>query len=50
LQWFDTSVMMLGASFDRWRYHDGPDSEVGDAIEAINDLWQELQNRVDATK
>ena len=50
LQWFDTSVMMLGSSFDRWRYHDGPDGEVSDAIEALSDLWQELQNRVDATK
>ena len=50
LQWFDTSVMMLGSSFDRWRYHDGPDGEVSDAIEALSDLWQELQSRVDATK
>jgi hypothetical protein len=50
LQWFDTTIMGLGASFDRWRYHGGPDGEVTDALKALEDIWEELQQRVDATK
>jgi hypothetical protein len=42
--------MGLGASFDRWRYHGGPDGEVTDALKALEDIWEELQQRVDATK
>jgi hypothetical protein len=50
LQWFDTTIMGLGASFDRWRYHDGPDGEVTEFLKALQDIWEELQRRVDATK
>jgi hypothetical protein len=48
LQWFDNSIMSLGASFDKWRYHDGPIGEVDDALIALNNIWEELQGRVDA--
>lgn len=47
LQWFDTSIMNLGASFDRWRFHGGPEAEVTEAIEALSAIWAELQQRVD---
>ena len=50
LQWFDTTIMGLGSSFDRWRYHGGPDGEVTEALKALEDIWEELQRRVDATK
>ena len=50
LQWFDTTIMGLGSSFDRWRYHDGPDGEVTEFLKALQDIWEELQRRVDATK
>jgi hypothetical protein len=50
LQWFDTTIMGLGASFDRWRYHGGPEGEVTEFIKALDDIWEELQRRVDATK
>jgi hypothetical protein len=42
--------MGLGASFDRWRYHGGPEGEVTEFIKALDDIWEELQRRVDATK
>jgi hypothetical protein len=50
LQWFDTTIMGLGASFDRWRYHGGPEGEVTETLKALEDIWEELQRRVDATK
>lgn len=47
LQWFDTSIMSLGAQYDQWRYHGAPESEVTESLEALNALWAELQLRVD---
>lgn len=47
LQWFDTSIMNLGASFDQWRFHGGPANEVDNALNALTVVWQELQTRVD---
>jgi hypothetical protein len=47
LQWFDTSIMNLGASFDQWRYHGAPESEVTESLDALVAIWTELQQRVD---
>jgi hypothetical protein len=43
--WFDNTFMGLGASFDRWRYHGGPDGEVSEHMHILNELWKELQER-----
>ena len=43
--WFDSSLMNLGASFDRWRLHSGDPQEVAENLDAINALWQELLSR-----
>jgi hypothetical protein len=47
IQWFDTSIMNLGASFDQWRYHGAPESEVTESLDALVAIWTELQQRVD---
>lgn len=49
LTWFDNGVMSLGAGFDRWRFHGGKSLEVDEALEALNLIWCELQERVDET-
>lgn len=48
LLWFDNTIMGLGSSFDRWRYHDGPMEEVTQHVEALSALMTELQHRKQA--
>jgi uncharacterized protein YgfB (UPF0149 family) len=43
--WLDTTIMGLGAAFDKWRYHNGPAEEVMQHIHAINALWAEVEKR-----
>ena len=43
--WFDSTLMGLGASFDRWRYHGEPDGEVSEHLHILNEIWKELQQR-----
>lgn len=50
LQWFDTSIMNLGASYDQWRYHGAEPSDVDTSLTALTAIWAELQQRVDDTK
>jgi len=45
--WLDTTIMGLGASFDKWRYHNGPSEAVTEHIQAIDALWAELEKRAD---
>lgn len=45
LGWFDNTIMGLGASFDRWRYHDDPIEEVVQHVEALQMMIDELKNR-----
>lgn len=47
LTWFDTSIMGLGGSFDKWRFHGGEPEQVTEALTALNVIWEELQQRVD---
>ena len=42
--WFNTTLMGLGRSFDRWRYEDGP-NEVSEHLDTLNELWKEITNR-----
>lgn len=43
--WMDSSIMGLGAAFDKWRYHKGPEEEVTQHIEAIAVIWDEVKKR-----
>lgn len=43
--WMDNTIMQLGTTFDSWRYHDAPSSEVADCIEALAVIWEELDKR-----
>lgn len=45
LSWFDNTIMGLGASFDRWRFHDGPIEEVTQHVEALQTMMEELKSR-----
>lgn len=43
--WLDSTIMGLGASFDKWRYHKGPNEDVTQHIEAITVIWNEIKKR-----
>lgn len=43
--WFDTTLLGLGSAYDRWRYHGAPEDDVSQHLDALNELWQELQKR-----
>lgn len=45
LTWFDNTIMGLGSSFDRWRFHDGPIEEVIQHVEALDALMNEIKIR-----
>jgi len=45
LSWFDNTIMGLGASFDRWRYHDGPIEEVEQHLDALNQILDVVKSR-----
>lgn len=44
--WMESTIMGLGASFDKYRYHDKGREELAEHIEALNAVWQELEERV----
>lgn len=43
--WFDTTLMGLGSSYDQWRYHNGPVSDITQHLDILNELWRELLQR-----
>jgi hypothetical protein len=45
LSWFDNSVMGLGQSFDRWRFHGDPIEEVERHLDALQALFDEIKER-----
>ena len=45
LSWMDSTLMNVGRTFDAWRYKDAPIEEVHQAIDVLNDLWEEISNR-----
>lgn len=47
MSWFDAAIMGLGASFDSWRYHDGPIDEVKSVVDSIKEMWAEIEARED---
>jgi hypothetical protein len=47
INWLDSTLMSLGASLDRWRFHSGEEESVDESLEALNMLWAELKERRD---
>lgn len=45
--WLETSIMGLGAAFDKVRYHDVDKAQFQEQLDAINMLWNEINERVD---
>lgn len=45
LSWFDNTIMGLGASFDRWRYHNDTIEEVEQHLDALNQMFAVLKSR-----
>lgn len=45
LNWMDTTLMNVGMAYDGWRYHDKPMEAVGEALDVLNDLWEEISSR-----
>lgn len=44
--WLNSSLMEMGASYDRWAFSKGEAEEFTKLLNIINDLWNELQSRV----
>jgi hypothetical protein len=45
LNWFATTEMELGATFDKYRFHKGEFSDVKELLEILNAIATEIQNR-----
>lgn len=45
MSWMDTTLMSVGAAYDAWRFKDKPAEQVNEALDVLNDLWEELSNR-----
>lgn len=45
LSWMDSTLMNVGMAFDAWRYKDQPAEQVNEALDVLNDLWEEISNR-----
>jgi hypothetical protein len=43
--WLNSSLMELGATYDRWSYNRGESAEFNTVLNVVNDLWNELQSR-----
>jgi hypothetical protein len=43
--WFDSTLLGLGSAYDQWRFHEGPEGPVTEHLEALQELWKELQCR-----
>lgn len=50
LTWFDSSVMLLGRTFDDFRYRGTDATFVTEAVDGINVLWVEYLSRTQQRK
>lgn len=47
LNWMDTTIIGLGETYDKWRYHKLPAEEVSQHVNVINAIWDEVLSRKD---
>lgn len=45
LSWLDSTIMILGSSFDSWRHHGGAKGSVDEALMVVEVIWEELNKR-----
>lgn len=45
MSWMDTTLMNVGMAYDAWRFKDKPIEQVNEALDVLNDLWEELSKR-----
>lgn len=45
LMWMDTTIMNVHQAFEGWRYKDKPIEQIGESLDVLNDLWEELSQR-----
>lgn len=45
LNWYETTLMELGSSFDKYRYHNSDFSDLDEMHQLLNDLHTELGSR-----
>lgn len=45
LNWYETTLMDLGATFDKYRYHSAEYSTVNEVFEILTDIHTELSQR-----
>jgi hypothetical protein len=45
LMWMDTTIMNVHQAFEGWRYHNKPIEQIGESIDVLNDLWEEICSR-----
>lgn len=45
VEYLNTSILAMGATFDAWRYHNAPAAEFTMQLEAANAIWEELASR-----
>lgn len=50
ISWLDSTLMSLGMSLDKWRFHSGEEEAVDESIQALNMLWEELKERRETGK
>ena len=43
--WLNSSVMEMGAVYDRWAFSRGDWQEFDDVLNIVNYLWHEIQSR-----
>lgn len=47
MNWYETSLMELGASFDKYRYHNGVYSDLDEVFQILEDLHYEIGSRAE---
>lgn len=45
VSWADTTIMLVGKTFDDYRYREEPLDEVVSSVNILSDILHELQNR-----
>jgi hypothetical protein len=45
MSWMDSTLMNVGMAYDAWRYKGKPIEQVNEALDVLNDLWEELASR-----
>ena len=45
MSWMDSTLMSVGKSYDDWRFKDYPIEDVSNALDVLNDLWEEISSR-----